>query len=147
MCPYDVSTATVLGQHYVPAKDRRRAHMLELRLSLPPLSTSSLSVSFRRAHLKWTEHKPDAHHGFYIKLASSLPRSPCLCIYCSPLPPPPSLSISLCMVACFPLSLFHLPCLSPSLTSFPYNIDISLPFPLPVLCLFYSSLSLSIALQ
>ena len=62
-----VSGATVLHQHYVPAKDRQRAHMLELHLSLPPLSTSSLSLQFNRAFLKWTEHKPDAHHGFYIK--------------------------------------------------------------------------------
>jgi phosphatidylinositol glycan class T len=64
-----VSQAAVLSQHYIPAKDRRRAHMLELRLSLPPLSTSYLSLQFRRAHLKWTEHKPDAHHGFYINSA------------------------------------------------------------------------------
>ena len=41
--------------------------MLELHLSLPPLSTSSLSLQFNRAYLKWTEHKPDAHHGFYVK--------------------------------------------------------------------------------
>jgi phosphatidylinositol glycan class T len=64
-----VSEATVLSQHYVPAKDRRRAHQLELRLSLPPLSTASLSLQFSRAHLKWTEHKPDAHHGFYVNSA------------------------------------------------------------------------------
>ena len=42
--------------------------MLELHLSLPPYSTSSISLQFNRAHLKWTEHKPDAHHGFYVKL-------------------------------------------------------------------------------
>lgn len=59
--------AAVLHQHYVPAKDRQRAHTLELHLSLPPLSTSSLSLQFNRAYLKWTEHKPDAHHGFYVK--------------------------------------------------------------------------------
>jgi phosphatidylinositol glycan class T len=64
-----VSGASVLHQHYEPAKDRERAHMLELHLSLPPLSTSSLSLQFNRAYLKWTEHKPDAHHGFYVNSA------------------------------------------------------------------------------
>jgi len=58
----------ILYQVYTPAKDRTRPHTLETMISLPALSTVTISVEFRRALLKWTEYPPDAHHGFYIKL-------------------------------------------------------------------------------
>ena len=70
---YEIITRTwyvvspVLHQHYVPAKDREKSHMMELLLHLPPHSTTTLSVEFDRAFLRWNEHPPDAHHGFYVK--------------------------------------------------------------------------------
>jgi len=60
-------TGSVLEQHYQPAKDRLRPHMLEMLLRVPPRTTTSITLQFNRAFLKWTEHPPDAHHGFYIK--------------------------------------------------------------------------------
>ena len=59
--------ATVLSHHYQPAKDRQRPQMLEMFLHIPPSASSIISLQFNRAFLKWTEHPPDAHHGFYIK--------------------------------------------------------------------------------
>ena len=50
-----------------PAKDRIRPHMLEMLLTLPPNSVTELSIQFHKGFLKWTEHPPDAHHGFYIR--------------------------------------------------------------------------------
>ena len=47
--------------------------MLELVLSVPPLSTATVTMEFNRAFLKWTEHPPDAHHGFYIKCVPCTP--------------------------------------------------------------------------
>ena len=41
--------------------------MLEMFLQIPPSTSSVISLQFNRAFLKWTEHPPDAHHGFYIK--------------------------------------------------------------------------------
>jgi len=64
-----IETEVLLHQEYTPAKDRERPHLLELLLSLPAHSTVTISIEFRRALLKWTEYPPDAHHGFYIKLA------------------------------------------------------------------------------
>lgn len=40
---------------------------MELLLEVPPQTTATVSLQFNRAFLKWTEHPPDAHHGFYIK--------------------------------------------------------------------------------
>ena len=57
----------VVSRNYTPAKDRQRPHMLEMMLRLPPLSTVTITIQFSRGFLKWTEHPPDAHHGFYIK--------------------------------------------------------------------------------
>ena len=50
-----------------PAKDRLRPHTLEMLLTLPPNSVTELSIQFHKGFLKWTEHPPDAHHGFYIR--------------------------------------------------------------------------------
>lgn len=58
----------VLDQvHIVPAKDRERPYMLELFFTMPAASVAKLSMQFERGFLKWTEHPPDAHHGFYIR--------------------------------------------------------------------------------
>jgi len=51
---------------FIPAKDRRRPTSIEMILTVPPNSTLKLSYSFRRSFLKWTEHPPDSHHGYYI---------------------------------------------------------------------------------
>ena len=51
---------------YVPSRDRKRPTKLELTLSMPPDSIATVSLQFDRVFLKWTEHPPDAHHGFYI---------------------------------------------------------------------------------
>lgn len=50
--------------------------MIELLLEVPPETTAVITVQFSRAFLKWTEHPPDAHHGFYIKYS----------IICKPVP-------------------------------------------------------------
>ncbi|XP_077982557.1 GPI-anchor transamidase component PIGT-like [Glandiceps talaboti] len=54
---------------YIPGQDRTRAYMLEMVLTLPPSSTTSISIEFERAFLKWTEHPPDANIGFHISSA------------------------------------------------------------------------------
>ncbi len=51
---------------YVPSRDRERPTKLELALTVPPDSIVTVNVEFDRVFLKWTEHPPDAHHGFYI---------------------------------------------------------------------------------
>ena len=53
--------------HVTPAKDRLRPYTLEMLLTLPPNSVTELSLQFHKGFLKWTEHPPDAHHGFYIR--------------------------------------------------------------------------------
>lgn len=56
--------------NYIPAKDRVRPHTLEFLLDIPSQSTIHVIISFQKAFLKWTEHPPDSHHGFYIPSAS-----------------------------------------------------------------------------
>ncbi len=67
MYTYLPHTATVLYKHYEPSKDRVKPHLLELFLDIPPLTMATVSVTINRGFLKWIEHPPDAHHGFYIK--------------------------------------------------------------------------------
>lgn len=55
--------------HFTPAKDRSRPYSLELLITLPANSVTELSIQFNKVFLKWTEHPPDAHHGFYISSA------------------------------------------------------------------------------
>ncbi|KAJ7384981.1 hypothetical protein OS493_018670 [Desmophyllum pertusum] len=64
--------------HVTPAKDRMRPYTLEILLTLPANSVTELSIQFHKGFLKWTEHPPDAHHGFYISSAviSTKLRSP-----------------------------------------------------------------------
>ncbi|XP_072013804.1 GPI transamidase component PIG-T-like [Amphiura filiformis] len=53
-------------QLYTPGKDRGNPYSMELVLTLPPNSVTSLSIQFDKAYLKWTEHPPDANIGFHI---------------------------------------------------------------------------------
>ena len=53
--------------HVTPAKDRLRPYTLEMLVTLPANSVTELSIQFHKGFLKWTEHPPDAHHGFYIR--------------------------------------------------------------------------------
>ncbi|KAJ3299998.1 Subunit of the glycosylphosphatidylinositol transamidase complex-like protein, partial [Kappamyces sp. JEL0829] len=51
---------------YTPAIDRERPTVIEVLLTLPPLSTTYLSIDYECAFVKVTEHHPDANHGFDI---------------------------------------------------------------------------------
>lgn len=55
--------------HYVPAIDRVRGTHLELELSVPPLSTLTLTYEFDKAVLRYTEYPPDPNRGFDISPA------------------------------------------------------------------------------
>ena len=55
--------------YVTPGKDRLRPYTLEMLLTLPANSVTELSIHFHKGFLKWTEHPPDAHHGFYIRYA------------------------------------------------------------------------------
>ncbi len=62
--------------YYRPALDRRRGTQLELRISVPPSSTVTLTYDFDKAILRYTEYPPDANRGFdvapaIIRLTSS----------------------------------------------------------------------------
>ncbi|XP_002736149.2 GPI-anchor transamidase component PIGT-like [Saccoglossus kowalevskii] len=54
---------------YIPGQDRTRGYMLEMVLTLPPDSVTTIGIDFDRAFLKWTEHPPDANIGFHISSA------------------------------------------------------------------------------
>ncbi|XP_075428030.1 GPI-anchor transamidase component PIGT [Ascaphus truei] len=62
--------------HYEPAKDRRRPHLLEMLIQLPPNSITKISIQFERALLKWTEYPPDPNHGFYVSPSALSVRIP-----------------------------------------------------------------------
>lgn len=51
---------------YMPSRDRERPTKLEIILTVPPDSIVTVKMEFDRVFLKWTEHPPDAHHGFYL---------------------------------------------------------------------------------
>jgi len=51
---------------FTPGTIRQTPHRLELLLNLPALSNVNLHIQFTRGFLTWTEHPPDANHGFYI---------------------------------------------------------------------------------
>lgn len=55
--------------YYTPLLDRERGTHLELLLTLPPASTTSLTYSFEKAILRYTEYPPDANRGFDIPAA------------------------------------------------------------------------------
>jgi GPI-anchor transamidase subunit T len=52
--------------YYQSAIDRLRPNAIELLLTLPPKSTTRLSIAFERTYIKITEHYPDENHGFDI---------------------------------------------------------------------------------
>ncbi|KAK4880763.1 hypothetical protein RN001_008909 [Aquatica leii] len=65
-----------LSLKYIPGKLRERPYYLEIVLTLPPRSTTLISINFEHVFLKWTEYPPDASHGFYISssvISSLLP--------------------------------------------------------------------------
>jgi phosphatidylinositol glycan class T len=62
--------------HFVPGQERQRPYQLEVALTIPPRSITSLSINFDYIFLKWQEYPPDANHGFYVGSAvitASLP--------------------------------------------------------------------------
>ena len=59
-------TSVVKDIYYQPAVERQRPSVLELSLSLPPKSRTSLWLSFEKSLLKYTEYPPDANRGFDI---------------------------------------------------------------------------------
>ena len=52
--------------YYRPALDRCRGTQLELRISIPPSATLTLSYDFDKALLRYTEYPPDANRGFDV---------------------------------------------------------------------------------
>lgn len=52
--------------YYRPAVDRRRGTHLELLLTIPPLSSLTLTYDFEKAILRYTEYPPDANRGFDV---------------------------------------------------------------------------------
>ena len=51
---------------YIPGCGKRNPARLELIITVPALSTVTITISFERVLLDWMSHPPDAHHGFYI---------------------------------------------------------------------------------
>ncbi|KAF1349910.1 GPI transamidase-like protein component Gpi16 [Delphinella strobiligena] len=51
---------------YRPAVDRHRGTHLELRITVPPASTVTLTYDFDKAILRYTEYPPDANRGFDV---------------------------------------------------------------------------------
>lgn len=49
-----------------PAKIRESPHFIEYQINVPTKSTLTIAMQFTRGFLTWTEHPPDANHGFYI---------------------------------------------------------------------------------
>ena len=48
---------------FVPGLDRTAPYTLELVVTLPPKSTTKISVDFEHSILKWNEYPPDANKG------------------------------------------------------------------------------------
>jgi GPI-anchor transamidase subunit T len=57
---------TIQETFYRPALDRHRGTHLELKLTIPPQSTLSLTYDFEKAILRYTEYPPDANRGFDV---------------------------------------------------------------------------------
>ncbi|ORX64404.1 Gpi16 subunit, GPI transamidase component, partial [Basidiobolus meristosporus CBS 931.73] len=58
--------AIIKQMYYQPAIDRSRPTVLEMNITLLPLTVTTLSMDFDRVFLKYTEHPPDANRGFNI---------------------------------------------------------------------------------
>ncbi|OQO03831.1 hypothetical protein B0A48_10472 [Cryoendolithus antarcticus] len=52
--------------YYTPALDRERGTHLELVLTIPAQSTTTLTYDFEKAVLRYTEYPPDANRGFDV---------------------------------------------------------------------------------
>jgi GPI-anchor transamidase subunit T len=63
------NTKLITEMYYRPAIDRRRASQLELQMTIPPLTTVSLTYDFEKSILRYTEYPPDANRGFNIPAA------------------------------------------------------------------------------
>ncbi|KAI9873533.1 MAG: Subunit of the glycosylphosphatidylinositol transamidase complex-like protein, partial [Pleopsidium flavum] len=63
---YHQSNEIIKDIYYRPALDRRRGTQLELRISVPPASTVTLTYDFDKAILRYTEYPPDANRGFDV---------------------------------------------------------------------------------
>jgi GPI-anchor transamidase subunit T len=61
-----VSKSPISETYYRPAVDRYRGTHLELLMSIPPLSTLTLTYDFEKAILRYTEYPPDANRGFDV---------------------------------------------------------------------------------
>ncbi|KIW98640.1 uncharacterized protein Z519_00301 [Cladophialophora bantiana CBS 173.52] len=68
--PFDTSRLEgekiIMDMYYRPAIDRHRGTQLELLLTVPPLTTVSLTYAFEKSILRYTEYPPDANRGFNI---------------------------------------------------------------------------------
>ncbi|MCJ1364468.1 Subunit of the glycosylphosphatidylinositol transamidase complex-like protein [Acarospora aff. strigata] len=60
------SSEIIKETYYRPALDRRRGTQLELRITVPPASTVTLTYDFDKAILRYTEYPPDANRGFDV---------------------------------------------------------------------------------
>ncbi|KAL9113875.1 MAG: hypothetical protein Q9227_002009 [Pyrenula ochraceoflavens] len=60
------TTSLIIAIYYRPALDRERGTQLELHLTLPPSSTATLTYSFEKTILRYTEYPPDANRGFNV---------------------------------------------------------------------------------
>jgi GPI-anchor transamidase subunit T len=59
----------ITDMFYSPAIDRQRSTHLELQITIPPATTISLTYSFEKSILRYTEYPPDANRGFNIPAA------------------------------------------------------------------------------
>lgn len=72
----EAESKLVKSQYYSPGRSRQKPYHLELLLTLPPRSTTTITIDFEFVFLKWQEYPPDANHGFYIGsalVAANLP--------------------------------------------------------------------------
>lgn len=65
----DGGSELITETHYKPGLDRHRPTHLELTLSLPPHSTTTLTYMFQKSLLRYTEYPPDANRGFDVPSA------------------------------------------------------------------------------
>ncbi|XP_068626672.1 GPI transamidase component PIG-T [Battus philenor] len=62
----EAQSKLIKSQYYSPGRSRQKPYHLELLMSLPPKSTTTITINFEFVFLKWQEYPPDANHGFYI---------------------------------------------------------------------------------
>jgi phosphatidylinositol glycan class T len=65
----DDAQQIINDMYYSPAVDRHRPTQLELLVTVPPLTTVSLTYAFEKSILRYTEYPPDANRGFNIPAA------------------------------------------------------------------------------